>query len=117
MAFNEDGVCIDCIHFFINHDHSSMGVCNKMKQALQDQEFTKKDVTNDVVSTHGFCENFTNIHRIGVDGKVILPQLLPPYAKTRTDKKRRTFYRITSDKCGETCPAPSCRGRMVPVIK
>jgi hypothetical protein len=91
-AFSKDGVCVDCIHFSINHDHPSMGVCNKIKRVFQDQEFAKKGAEDDIVSTHGYCENFTNIHGIGVGGKVIMPQLLPPYAKTRTDKKTGEMF-------------------------
>jgi hypothetical protein len=91
-AFEKDGVCVECIHFSINHDHPSVGVCNKMKRSFQDQEFAKMGVEDDVVSTHGFCENFTNIHGIGVNGKIIMPQLLPPYAKTRTDKKTGELF-------------------------
>jgi hypothetical protein len=85
-AFINDGVCVSCIHFSINHDHPSTGVCTKMKRAFQDQEFAKKGVTKDVVSTHGFCENFTDIYGIGVDGKIIMPQLLPAWIKTRKTK-------------------------------
>jgi hypothetical protein len=58
-----------------------------MKQAFQDQEFAKKGISDYGVPANGFCENFTNIHGIGIDGKVIMPQLLPAYAKTRTDKR------------------------------
>ena len=91
-AFKNDGVCVDCIHFSINHDHPSMGVCKKIKQVFQDQEFTKMGVTDDVVSTLGFCENFTNTFGVGVEGKVIMPQLLPPHIKTRTDKETGELF-------------------------
>jgi len=91
-AFKNDGVCVDCIHFSINHDHPSLGLCNKIKQDFQDQEFTKKGITDDVVSILGFCENFTNSFGVGVEGKIIKPQLLPPSIKTRTDKKTGELF-------------------------
>jgi hypothetical protein len=90
-AFSKDGVCVECIHFSINHDHPSLGVYNKMMQSFQDQEFAKKGVEDDVVSTHGFCENYTNIHGIGVEGKIIMPQLLPPMQKPARTKKQASF--------------------------
>lgn len=88
----ESCVCVDCVHFSINHDHPSMGDCNKMKRAFQEQEFGKRGVMCDGVSTHGFCENFMNSHGIGVDGKVIMPQLLPPFYRTRKDKKTGEIF-------------------------
>jgi hypothetical protein len=86
------GVCLDCINFSINHDHPCYGKCAVIKQAFQEEEFTKKGVTQDVVSTTGICENFTNIHGIGLDGKITMPQLLPAWIKTHKDKKTGELY-------------------------
>jgi hypothetical protein len=83
MAYERVGLCIHCIHFSINHDHVTLGTCAKLKQAFQDQEFTKKGVSSHTVSVTGICENYTNNYGMGLDGKIILPQLLPPWVKTR----------------------------------
>jgi hypothetical protein len=85
-AYERVGLCIGCIHFSIAHDHVTMGGCAKLKQAFHDREFAKKGVSDYVVPVTGICENFTDIHGIGLDGKITLPQLLPPWIKTRRDK-------------------------------
>jgi hypothetical protein len=87
VADFNSGLCIRCVHFSINHDHIEMGTCAKIKQALEDQEFAKNGVSDYCVSTIGFCENYMSSIGVGLNGKVILPDLLPTYLKTRKDKK------------------------------
>jgi hypothetical protein len=86
-AFVKIGLCLDCVHFSINHDHLTFGTCSKLCKAFQEEEFTKQGVTKNVVSTTGICENYTNIYGIGLDGKITMPELLPAWIKTRKDKK------------------------------
>jgi hypothetical protein len=85
-SYERVGLCIQCIHFSINHDHGEMGECAKLKQAFHDQNFTKMGVSNHVVSVTGICENYTNSYGIGLDGKITSPQLLPSWFKTRKNK-------------------------------
>jgi hypothetical protein len=84
--------CIDCIYFSIDHEHPTIGKCNRIKQAFQAQEFVKMGVTDEHVSMRGFCENYTNTLGIGVDGKVMMPQLLPTYIKTKIDKTTNQLF-------------------------
>ena len=86
--------CLDCIYFSIDRDHISIGRCGKIKQAFQDQEFTKMGIADDTVSSISVCDNFTNIYGMGFDGKVNKPHLLPAWIKTRKDKKTGEVFAV-----------------------
>jgi hypothetical protein len=81
------GLCMRYVHFSINHDHIETGTCAKIRPALQDQEFTKMGVSNNDVSTIGVCENFMNSFGIGLDNKIIAPELVPTWFKPARQSK------------------------------
>jgi hypothetical protein len=90
IADFNSGLCMRCVHFSINHDHIEMGTCAVLVQEFQ--EFKKIGVSDDRVSTIGICENYMSSCGIGLDGKIISPQLLPSWIKTRKDKKTGELF-------------------------
>ena len=90
IADFNSGLCLRCVHFSINHDHIETGTCAVLAQEFQ--EFEKIGVSNNAVSTIGVCENYMNSCGIGLDGKIIAPQLLPFWFKTRKDKKTGDLF-------------------------
>jgi hypothetical protein len=90
IADFNSGLCMRCVHFSINHDHISIGRCAKIAQTMQ--EFEKKGITDSSVFTIGVCENYMNSYGIGLDDKIIAPQLLPSWIKTREDKKTGELF-------------------------
>ncbi|GHT79309.1 hypothetical protein FACS1894130_07660 [Spirochaetia bacterium] len=91
VADFNSGLCMRCVHFSINHDHIEMGTCAKIKQALENQEFAKMGVSDYGVSTIGVCENYMDSFGIGLDDKVLNPDMLPTWIKTRKDKSGTVF--------------------------
>jgi hypothetical protein len=90
IADLHSGLCMRCVHFSINHNRIETGTCAVLAQEFQ--EFKKIGISDDSVSTIGICENYMSSYGIGLDNKIIAPQLLPPWFKTRKDKKTGELF-------------------------